>query len=111
MEDMNALFAQNGALTVNSQDIMMAEVLDVFHGAVGGQEGQDSAAFVGGSSGRGATGSPAQGRAGYAPRIDRTLSVLDNGNLNKVAVKHNQVTYCLAPRPPVLGERELKARV
>ena len=53
MEDMCALFAQNGALTVNGQDTMMAEVLDVFCGAVGGQEGQDGMTFVAGSSGRG----------------------------------------------------------
>ena len=52
-----------------------------------------------------------KGRGGYTPRVDRTSSVLDNGNLNKVAVKHNQVTYYFAPRPPVSGERELKARV
>ena len=111
MEGMYALFAQHSALTVNSSDTMMTEVLDVLHGAGGGQEGQDGMAFVAGSLGRGATGSPAQGRGGHTPHTDCTLSILDNGNLNKVAVKHNQVTYHLAPRPPISGECELKARV
>ena len=111
MEDMYDLFAQHGALTLNGQGSMVAGVSDVFYGTIGGPEGQDGMAFVAGALGRGATGSPAQSHGGYTPRVDRTSSVLDNGNLNKVAVKHNQVTYYLAPRPPVSGERELKARV
>ena len=61
MEDMCDLFVQHGGLTVNGQGSMVADVSDVFYGAVGGQEGQDGTAFVAGVSGRGATGSPAQG--------------------------------------------------
>ena len=57
MEEMHDLFAQHGALTVNGQGSMVAGVLDVFYGTIGGQEGQDGMAFVAGASGRGATGS------------------------------------------------------
>ena len=87
MEDMYQLFALHGALTVNGSDTMMADVSDVVYGAGGGQEGSNGMVFVAGSSGRGATGSQAQGRGGHTPRVDRTSSILDNGNLNKVAVK------------------------
>ena len=65
MEDMYDLFAQHGALTVNGQGNVVASVSDVLYGTIGGQEGQDGTAFVAGVSGRGATGSPAQGRGGY----------------------------------------------
>ena len=67
MEDMYALFAQHGALTVNGSDTVMTEVSDVFYGADGGQEGSNGMVLVAGLSGRGATGSPAQGRGSHTP--------------------------------------------
>ena len=37
--------------------------------------------------------------------------LLDNGNLNKLDVKHDSITHCLAPCPPSSADRETKSHL
>jgi hypothetical protein len=87
--------AQHGVSTVNDAD-----------GVPGG--GGDSSAWMatggGGNAGRGNRGSGGNGANRWDP-------LLDNGNLNKKAVKHGSYTYYVAPRPAANADRETKSRV
>jgi hypothetical protein len=87
--------AQHGVSTVNGDD-----------GIPGG--GGDSSAWMatggGGGAGRGNRGSGGNGANRWEP-------LLENGNLNKKAVKHGSYTYYVAPRPAANADRETKSRV
>ena len=98
MEDMHNCIVQHGDFTLNCSHHQQ--------GACGGMAfcGPLVANAVASSSCCGLS----TGRHGIPSGLENDV-LLDNGNLNKLRAKHNSVTHCLDPCPPLLADCEIKS--